>query len=142
VPSTPLHRMHFWQRLTHVAAQAVASITALFPTPPAQAVGQFLQLSPFTFRVHEAHNTHIARSVHVGQAGSTNVGTIANHTIESGLSFGTHCILHEFYRPYAVDLDGLLAEYGYPLMRWDTASKGGLICPSRYRYWRHLKNVP
>lgn len=104
-----------------------------------QVVAQFLLLSPFIFRVEEAHNTHSARSVHVDQKGSTNLGDMGHDSIETGLAFNTHCILHEFYRPFAADLDELLAEFGYAPMRWDTGKKGELTCPSTYRHWRHLK---
>ena len=37
-----------------------------------RAVSDFLLLAPFDFRVEEAHNTHISRSVHTH---TTNLGT-------------------------------------------------------------------
>eukprot|EP00966_Prymnesium_polylepis_P102190 2366686-Prymnesium_polylepis.1 len=81
-----------------------------------QAVSEFLLLAPHQYRVQEAHNTHIARSVHVDLAGATNASDLEAASIEGSLAFATHCVLHEFYLPYAADLDDLLQQYGYAPM--------------------------
>ena len=57
------------------------------------------------------------------------------------LAFSTHCVLHEFFLPYAADLDNLLHQHGFAPMRWDTGRKGEMSCPSTYRHWRHLKGT-
>lgn len=104
-----------------------------------RSVADFLMLGPHVFRVEEAHNTHLARSVHVAQHASSNASAVAADSIEEGMSFATHCVLHEFFRPYQQDLTALLREYGYPPMEWDTGRKGGYSCPSAYRHWKHLR---
>ncbi|KAL1507551.1 hypothetical protein AB1Y20_007171 [Prymnesium parvum] len=107
-----------------------------------QAVSAFLLLPAFAYRVEEAHNTHIARSVHVDLQGSTNASQIAAESVEGALSFATQCVLHEFFLPYAADLDVLFKEFDFPPMRWETGRKGEMHCPSTYRYWHHLKGEP
>ena len=104
-----------------------------------QAVADFLNLAPHRFATEKAHNTHMARSVHVGQDGASNVSQLRDDSVEAKLPFGTHCVLHEFFAPYAGELDSLFAEYGYPPMRWDTSTRDGLACPTSYTYWRTLK---
>ena len=106
-----------------------------------QAIAGFLYLAPHTFATEKAHNTHLAggRSVHVGQEGASNVSQLRDEGVEARLPFGTHCVLHEFFAPYADELDGLFAEYGYPPMRWDTGTRDGLACPTSYTHWRTLK---
>ena len=99
-------------------------------------VFNFLQLKPFPgLQIQEAHNTHLSRSVHVNLAGASNLSDIGNNQVGDTLSYKTHCILHEFYSPYQVELDALLKQHGYAPMRWDTASKGGKACPTAYRHW-------
>ena len=95
----------------------------------------FLQLKPYAISIQQAHNTHLARSVHVHLDGASNISDVADASVADALNFRTHCILHEFFAPYQLDLDELLKKYGYALMRWDTASKGGRICPRGYQYW-------
>lgn len=82
------------------------------------------------------------RSVHVDLQGSTNASQIAAESVEGALSFATQCVLHEFFLPYAADLDVLFKEFDFPPMRWDTGRKGEMHCPSTYRYWHHLKGEP
>lgn len=36
-------------------------------------------------------------------------------------------------------LNQLLAEFGFPPMRWPTGTRDGRSCPTRYRHWRTLK---
>ena len=66
---------------------------------PAEAmavVGRFLQLAPFSYDVERAHNTHLARSVHVELQGSSNASEVDGGSVVASLSYPTHCILHEF----------------------------------------------
>jgi len=106
-----------------------------------QAVSEFLLLAPFDYRLEAAHNTHMARSVHVNREGSTNASQMSADSIEGSLAFGTHCVLHEFYLPYAAELDALLQQYGYAPMRWETGHKGPLSCPSTFQHWRHVRGA-
>ena len=85
--------------------------------------------------LQRAHNTHLARSVHVEQEGASDLSEVSAHSVAEDITFRTHCILHEFYRPFQMELDALLAEYSYPPMRWDTRSKAGRLCPEEYRHW-------
>ena len=66
-------------------------------------VAAFLGLRPYEFTIHEAHNTHLARSVHVAQQGASNLSEVATDTVEAALSYSTHCILHEFFQPFQKD---------------------------------------
>jgi len=95
----------------------------------------FLQLQPFAITIEHAHNTHLARSVHVSIDGASNLSTVAANSLADAISFRTHCILHEFYVPYQRELDELLKQHGYAPMRWDTAHKAGQPCPSGFRHW-------
>jgi hypothetical protein len=97
-------------------------------------VFSFLSLSRFDISIEQAHNTHLARSVHVSQHGASNLSEIAANSVSDELSLRTHCILHEFYRPFQADLDVLLTANGYGPMRWDTARKGTRICPESSRH--------
>ena len=98
-------------------------------------VRSFLELSPFEFKLQQAHNTHLSRSVHVQQHGASNVSEVAEQSVEAAIAFGTHCILHEFYAPFQQDLDALTSAYGLPRLGWDTSRKGARACPSTYRHW-------
>ena len=51
----------------------------------------------------------LSRSVHVNLAGASNLSDIGNNQVGDTLSHKTHCILHEFYSPYQVELDALLS---------------------------------
>ena len=73
-----------------------------------QAVAEFLKLSPHTFKLEQAHtlapgpnpnpgpdpspkleqahNTHLARSVHVGKEGASDVSTLREHSVEVTLT--------------------------------------------------------
>ena len=95
----------------------------------------FLGLAPVALEVRQAHNTHLARSVHVAQSGASDLATASSSSVESGLTVGVHCTLHEFYRPYQAELDALLRELHLPPMSWDTSRKGDHVCPSAYRHW-------
>lgn len=106
-----------------------------------QAVAEFLYLSPYSFRLEQAHNTHLSRSVHVGQEGASNASTLRQNSVEDELPFPTYCILNEFFRPYNNEFEQMLADYGYPPMRWETGMRDGLVCPQRYNYWRTLKGT-
>lgn len=105
------------------------------PAKAMDKVGAFLQLAPFQYQISQAHNTHLSRSVHVQKQGASDLGDVAFDSVEAGMSFGTHCILHEFYRPYLDELDALMRAHGLPLMQWDTAHKGDRVCPSTYKHW-------
>jgi len=105
------------------------------PAIAMERVRAFLDLSPFAFVLQQAHNTHLSRSVHVQQQGASNLSEISEQSIESSISFTTHCILHEFYTPFQRDLDALLSAFDLPPMRWDTAHKGARSCPGVYRHW-------
>jgi len=109
--------------------------------PTMQAVASFLYLSPHTFKVEKAHNTHLARSVHVGKEGASNVSALQQHSVEDELPFASYCILHEFFAPYNAEFEQLLAEYGFPPMRWATGKRDKLSCPTRYSHWRTLKGT-
>jgi len=105
-----------------------------------QEVAEFLYLAPHQFATQKAHNTHLARSVHVEKEGSTNASQLAEDAVEDALPFATHCILHEFFAPYNSELDALFAEYGYSPMRWETRQHAdGSACAPRFQYWRTLK---
>ena len=54
--------------------------------PTMQAVAEFLKLSPHTFKLEQAHNTHLARSVHVGKEGASDVSTLREHSVEVTLT--------------------------------------------------------
>ena len=105
------------------------------PAKAMQKVGAFLQLAPFRYQISQAHNTHLSRSVHLQKQGASDLREVAFDSVDAGMSFGMHCILHEFYRPYQDELDALMRAYGLPLMHWDTAHKGGHVCPSTYKHW-------
>jgi len=105
------------------------------PGASMERVRTFLELAPFTFKLQQAHNTHLARSVHVRQEGASNASDVAEHSIEAAISFGTHCILHEFFVPFQNDLDTLLGTRGLPRIWWDTARKGARSCPSTFQHW-------
>ena len=103
----------------------------------------FLQLKPYAISIQQAHNTHLARSVHVHLDGASNISDVADASVADALNFRTHCILHEFFVPYQLDLDELLKLHGYAPMRWDTVSKGGRMCPRGYQYWpAHTRRSP
>ena len=106
-----------------------------------QAVAAFLYLSPHTFKLEQAHNTHLARSVHVDQEGASNASALRHHSIEDGLPFASYCILNEFFAPYNAEFEQLLTDYGYPTMRWPTGTRDGLACPTQYKHWRTLKGT-
>eukprot|EP00965_Chrysotila_dentata_P121347 4011884-Pleurochrysis_carterae.AAC.4 len=97
--------------------------------------------TPFPYDVEEAHNTHIAgsRSVHLNVSGKVKREIIMEDQIEDKMSPKTHCILHEFYRPYLRELNVLLAEYDYPPMNWRTGESRSFKCSSEYVYWRTLR---
>ena len=105
------------------------------PARTMSTVAAFLGLAPYSFRISQAHNTHMSRSVHVQLHGASNLSDVAADSVDAGISFATHCILHEFYRPYQAELDALLATHGHPPMQWDTTRKGTQTCPSAYRHW-------
>ena len=105
------------------------------PSQTMARVSRFLGLAPFDFRITQAHNTHLSRSVHVQLHGASNLSVVAADAVESSLSFNTHCILHEFFRPFQADLEAMLRRNGYPPMQWDTARKGSQTCPSSFRHW-------
>ena len=109
--------------------------------PTMQAVASFLYLSPHPFKVEKAHNTHLARSVHVGKEGASNVSALQQHSVEDELPFALYCILHEFFAPYNAEFEQLLAEYGFPPMRWAMGKRDKLSCPTRYSHWRTLKGT-
>ena len=98
-------------------------------------VFEFLKLTKFDITIEQAHNTHLARSVHVEQDGASDLAEVSAHSVSDEISFRTQCILHEFFTPFQLELDALLAEYGYPSMRWETGVKGDRRCPAAYRHW-------
>jgi hypothetical protein len=98
-------------------------------------VFDFLKLAPFDITIEQAHNTHLARSVHVEQEGASDLAEVSAHSLSGEIGFRTQCILHEFFTPFQLELDALLAEYSYPPMRWGTGSKDGRHCPAAYRHW-------
>jgi len=105
------------------------------PAAAMERVRAFLQLAPFAFELEQAHNTHLSRSVHVQQDGASNLSVVAEQSIESAISYATHCVLHEFYVPFQHDLDALMLKYGLPRIWWDTARKGARACPGTFRHW-------
>lgn len=98
-------------------------------------VFEFLKLAPFDITIEQAHNTHLARSVHVEQDGASDLAEVSAHSLSNEIGFRTQCILHEFFTPFQLELDALLAEHSYPPMRWDTGGKDGRHCPAAYRHW-------
>jgi len=127
--------------------------------PTMEAVSRFLSLPPFSlshksgeappsaaearapypYRVEEAHNTHMKRSVHVALDGKSNTTVIKANSLEGQLPAGTHCVLHEFFRPYLEELAELLLEYAYPPMEWRTGEAKGFRCDDVYVHWRSLR---
>ena len=122
VPSSQLMLLNFdeW------TADAEATMRSVFA---------FLKLSAFDIAIERAHNTHMARSVHVEKEGASDLSEVTSHSVGAELSYTTHCILHEFYAPFQHDLDALLTEYSYPPLKWDTSKKGDRACPTSYRHW-------
>ena len=108
------------------------------PAHSMERVRTFLDLAPFTFELDKAHNTHLSRSVHVQQDGASNRSSIAEQSVEAGISYSTHCILHEFFAPFQDDLDTLLSGHSLPRMAWETARKGARSCPSAHKHWPSL----
>jgi len=108
-------------------------------------VAAFLRLAPFEFDTGRAHNTHLARSVHVNLSASSSGAEVARDPIGRSLSFASHCVLHEFFTPYQQELDELLAQFGYAPMRWRTEVKeeqggGRRTCSPGHR-WRDLRHA-
>jgi hypothetical protein len=90
----------------------------------------------YAITIERAHNTHLARSVHVHQDGASNLSDVASNSLANALPYRAHCILHEFFAPYQLDLDAVLASHGYAPMRWDTSlHRADAPCPTSYRHW-------
>ena len=79
--------------------------------------------------------------MHVGKEGASNLSALRQHSVEDELPFASYCILHEFFAPYNAEFEQLLAEYGFPPMRWPTGTRDGLSCQTRYSHWRTLKGT-
>jgi len=94
---------------------------------------------PYPYKVDEAHNTHLRRSVHVALDGKSDKTDLKRNELEGQLPAGTHCVLHEFFRPYLNELDELLLEYAYPPMGWKTGEGKGFRCDDQYTHWRGLR---
>ena len=96
-------------------------------------VFDFLGLAPFAIRIERAHNTHLARSVHVEKDGASDISDVTS--VGADLTYRTHCILHEFFAPFQADLDRLLLEHDHPAIHWETSLQGKRKCPSGNRHW-------
>ena len=105
------------------------------PAHSMERVRTFLDLTPFTFELEKAHNTHLSRSVHVQLDGASNRSSIAEQSVEAGISFSMHCILHEFFAPFQDDPDTLLIGHSLPRIAWETARKGARSCPNAHKHW-------
>ena len=55
-----------------------------------RAVADFLNLAPFTFRVEEAHNTHLARGIDLGRQGASNLSALRKSGADEQLSYASY----------------------------------------------------